>query len=185
MPPDDDIRDPRAFRWVETGVSGLARAREWDATAIVEVRELAATDEAEIDFRLLGDGSVIGDVQPTVLAELTKGLGIEPPYAARAVRQNETEWIVGALRIESELVELPAGVAALTLEVAVPPEGETMYLVDGDVLEPVRVEDGARHWPSRRRASKPRPSTGSPTSARRAFRLSPPVPIGWRTAGGS
>ena len=134
MPPDDDIRDPRAFRWVETGVSGLARAREWDATAIVEVRELAATDEAEIDFRLLGDGSVIGDVQPTVLAELTKDLGIEPPYAARAVRQNETEWIVGALRIESELVELPAGVAALTLEVAVPPEGETMYLVDGDVL---------------------------------------------------
>ena len=82
----------------------------------------------------IGDGSVIGDVQPTVLAELTKGLGIEPPYAARAVRQNETEWIVGALRIESELVELPAGVAALTLEVAVPPEGETMYLVDGDVL---------------------------------------------------
>ena len=134
MPPDDDIRDPRAFRWVETGVSGLARAREWDATAIVEVRELAATDEAEIDFRLLGDGSVIGDVQPTVLAELTKDLGIEPPYAARAVRQNETEWIVGALRIESELVELPAGVAALTLEVAVPPEGETMYLGDGDVL---------------------------------------------------
>ena len=134
MPPDDDIRDPRAFRWVETGVSGLARAREWDATAIVEVRELAATDEAEIDFRLLGDGSVIGDVQPTVLAELTKDLGIEPPYAARAVRQNETEWIVGALRIESELVELPAGVAALTLEVAVPPEGETMYLVDGDAL---------------------------------------------------
>jgi len=134
VPPDDDIRDPRAFRWVETGVSGLARAREWDATAIAEVRELAATDEAEIDFRLLGDGSVIGDVQPTVLAALTKDLGIEPPYAARAVRQNETEWIVGAIRIESELVELPAGVEALTLEVAVPPEGETMYLVDGDVL---------------------------------------------------
>ena len=134
MPSDDDIRDPRAFRWVETGVSGLARAREWDATAIVELRELQATDEAEIDFRLLGDGSVIGDVQPTVLAELTKDLGIEPPYAARAVRQNETEWMVGALRIESELVELPAGLAALTLEVAVPPEGEAMYLADGEIL---------------------------------------------------
>ena len=64
MPPDDEIRDPRAFRWVETGVSGLARQREWDATAIVEVPELRATEEAEIEFRLLGDGSVIGDVAP-------------------------------------------------------------------------------------------------------------------------
>ena len=134
MSPDDDIRDPRAFRWVETGVSGLARQREWDATAIAEVRELMATDEAEIDFRLLGDGSVIGDVEPTVLAELTKDLGIDPPYAARAVRQNETEWMVGALRLESELIDLPGGAEALALEVAVPPEGETMYLVDGEIL---------------------------------------------------
>jgi hypothetical protein len=141
VPSDDDIRDPRGFRWVEAGVSGLAREREWDATAIVEVRELAATDEAEIDFRLLADGSVIGNVQPTVLAELTKALGIEPPYAARAVRQSETEWVVGALRFESELVELPAGIEALTLEVAVPPEGEAMYIVNGDVLaEPEGVE---------------------------------------------
>ena len=134
MPSDDGIRDPRAFRWVEAGVSGLAREREWDATAIVELRELQATDEGEIDFRLLGDGSVIGDVQPTVLAELTKDLRIDPPYAARAVRQNETEWIVGALRIESELVELPAGLESLTLEVAVPPEGEAMYVADGEIL---------------------------------------------------
>lgn len=134
MPPDDEIRDPRAFRWVETGVSGLARQREWDATSIVEVPELRATEEAEIEFRLLGDGSVIGDVAPTVLAELTKDLRIEPPYAARAVRQSETEWMVGALRLESGLVELSAGVEALSLEVAVPPEGETMYLVDGDIL---------------------------------------------------
>ena len=133
MPPDDDIRDPRAFRWVETGVSGLARAREWDATAIAEVPELAATEEGEIDFRLLGDGSVIGDVTPTVMAELTKDLRIEPPYAARAVRQNQTEWMVGALQLESALVELPSGVAALALEVAVPPDGEAMYLVDGEI----------------------------------------------------
>ena len=134
MLPDDEIRDPRAFRWVETGVSGLARQREWDATAIAEVSELRATEEAEIEFRLLGDGSVIGDVAPTVLAELTKDLRIEPPFAARAVRQNETEWMVGALRLESGLVELPAGVESLSLEVAVPPEGEAMYIVDGEIL---------------------------------------------------
>ena len=133
MAPDDSIRDPRAFRWVESGVSGLARAREWDATAIAEVLELAATDEAEIAFRLLGDGSLIGDVTPTVLAELTKDLRIEAPYAARAVRQNETEWMVGAIRLDSDLVELPSGLAALALEVAVPPDGEPMYLVDGEI----------------------------------------------------
>jgi hypothetical protein len=134
VPPDDSIRDPRAFRWVETGVSGLARQREWDATAIVEVPELRATEDAELEFRLLGDGSVIGDVTPSVLGELTRELRIEPPYAARAVRQNATEWMVGAVRMESELVELGAVVEALALEVAVPPEGETMYLVDGEIL---------------------------------------------------
>ena len=64
MAPDDQIRDPRAFRWVETGVSGLARVREWDATAIAEVDALRASDETEIDFRVLGDGSVVGDVSP-------------------------------------------------------------------------------------------------------------------------
>ena len=134
MTPDDGIRDPRAFRWVESGVSGLARAREWDATVIAEVTELRASDETELDFRVLGDGSVIGDVAPTILAELTKDLGLDPPYAARAVRQSEAEWMVGALRLESELVELPGGLDALSLEVAVPPEGEAIYIVDGDML---------------------------------------------------
>ncbi len=134
MPPGDEIGDPRAFGWVETGISGLARQREWDATAIAEVRGLEGSEEVEIDFRVLGDGSVVGDVSDDVLAELTRELGVEPPYAARAVRQNAREWIVGALRIESELVALPDGVDALSLEAAVPPEGETMYLVDGEML---------------------------------------------------
>jgi hypothetical protein len=140
--PHDEISDPRAFRWVESGVSGLARAREWDATAIAEVAELRLTETAEIDFRVLGDGSVIGDVAPSVLAELTKDLGLAPPYAARAVRQNETEWMVGALQLDSELVELPNNVASLALEVAVPPDGETMYLADGEILsdEPTGAE---------------------------------------------
>ena len=134
MPPDDSIQDPRAFRWVEAGVSGLARQREWDATSIAEVPSLRASDETELDFRVLGDGSVIGDVDAGLLAELTGDLAIEAPYAARAVRQNETEWMVGAVRMESNLVELPGGVEALALEAAVPPEGETMYVVDGEIL---------------------------------------------------
>ena len=134
MTPDDSIQDPRAFRWVETGVSGLARQREWDATAIAEVPALRASDETELDFRVLGDGSVIGGLEAGVLAELTRELAIDAPYTARAVRQNETEWMVGAVRMESDLVELPGDFEALALEAAVPPEGETMYLVDGEIV---------------------------------------------------
>jgi hypothetical protein len=134
VPPDDGISDPRAFRWVESGVSGLARQREWDATVITEVRGLEGSEEVEVDFRVLGDGSVVGDVSGDVLAELTRDLGVDPPYAARAVRQNAREWMVGAVRIESELVALPGGVDAVSLEAAVPPEGGTMYVVDGEIL---------------------------------------------------
>lgn len=140
----DEIQDPRAFRWVESGVSGLARQREWDATAIADVPALRETSLGEVDFRILGDGSVIGDVAPAVLAELTADLALDPPYAARAVRQNESEWMVGAVRMESELVELPAGVESLSLEVAVPPDGEAMYLADGEILsEPPAGPGGA------------------------------------------
>ncbi|HXV35219.1 MAG TPA: hypothetical protein VD769_14525 [Gaiellaceae bacterium] len=134
MPPDDNILDPRgAFSWVEAGVSGLARQREWDATAIAEVPSLQSSDVGELDFRVLGDGSVIGDVDPAVVADLTRELSIDAPYIARAVRQDGTNWIVGAVQMESELVELATGAEALSLEAAVPPEGEPMYLVDGEI----------------------------------------------------
>jgi hypothetical protein len=134
VPPEDEIRDPRAFRWVESGVSGLARAREWDATAIAEAPSLRASEATEVDFRVLGDGSVVGDVSAEALRELTDQLGLDPPYAVRAVRQSELEWMVGGLGIESSVIELGVGLEALSLEVAVPPDGETMYLVDGDIL---------------------------------------------------
>jgi len=134
MEGSDEIRDPRVFRWVETGVSGLARPREWDATAIVEVGALAGWEVAELEFRIVTDGTVVGDVPPEAVSALTGELSLEPPYAVRAVRQTDREWAVAALRLESEQVELPAGIEALSLEIAVPPEGETMFLVDGEIL---------------------------------------------------
>jgi hypothetical protein len=131
-----DIGDPRVFRWVEAGVSGLAALREWDATAIVELTELAAAGRSELDFRVLTDGTVVGDVPPEAVDPLTAGLGLAAPYAARAVRQSEREWIVAGLALDSEVVDLPRGLDASSLEVAVPPEadGEPAYLVDGDFL---------------------------------------------------
>lgn len=134
MASDDDIRDPRAFRWVEAGVSGLAREREWDATAIVEVPSLRGESVVELDFRLLGDGSLVGDIPAEALSEITAGLELSPPYAARAVRQSDLEWLVGAVQLESDVVDLPQDVPAQTLEVAIPPEGERMVIVDGEIL---------------------------------------------------
>lgn len=130
----DDIGDPRVFRWVEAGVSGLAALREWDATGIAEVPELEATELSELDFRLLTGGTLVGDVPREAVPALTRELGLDPPFAARAVRQNAREWTVAALQLDSEVVDLPRGLDALALEVAVPPEadGEPAYLVDGE-----------------------------------------------------
>ena len=122
---------------------------------------------------MLGDGSVIGDVDRTVLAELTGDLAIDAPTPrAPCARTRPSGWSA-PLRIESELVELPGGVEALSLEAAVPPEGETMYIVDGEILAEPPEADVARR------------SRSSSASAPSAFRLSSRVPIGWRTVAGS
>lgn len=133
----EEIHDPRMFRWVESGVSGIARAREWDVTALVEVPALRGSDVGELDFRVFGDGTVIGDVPSEAVAELTAELGLAPPFVVRAVRQSTTDWTVGALQLESELVALPAGIDAMSLEVAVPPDGEAALLVDGEMVADV------------------------------------------------
>jgi hypothetical protein len=129
----DDIRDPRAFRWVESGVSGLARARDWDATALVQAPSLRGYEAGELEFRIFADGTVVGDVPPEAVGELTGELRLEPPLVVQAVRRGDSEWTVGALQLESELVSLPPGITAMSLEVAVPPDGETTLLIDGEI----------------------------------------------------
>lgn len=131
---DERIRDPGALRWVESGVSGLARPREWDATSLVDVPALRGYDVGQLEFRVLADGSVAGDVPPEAHAALTRELGLEPPYSVRAVRRGETAWAVGALRVPTDPIDLPAGIAASSLEVAVPPDGEMMLLADGEIV---------------------------------------------------
>jgi hypothetical protein len=133
----EEIRDPNLFRWVETGVSGLARARDWDATALVQAPSLRGHEAAELEFRVFADGTVVGDVPPEAVRELTGELGLDPPLVVRAVRQGDSEWTVGALQLDSELVSLPDGIPAMSLEVAVPPDGETTLLVDGEIVTDV------------------------------------------------
>ena len=101
---DDRIRDP-GLRWVESGVSGLARPRQWDATSLADVAALRGHDVAQVEFRVRADGSVVGDVPPEAVPALTAELGLEPPYTVRAVRRSETAWAVGALGIQSDPIE--------------------------------------------------------------------------------
>ncbi|MGH3091433.1 MAG: hypothetical protein ACRDOG_03765 [Gaiellaceae bacterium] len=128
----DDISDPRAFRWVESGVSGLSRPREWDASALVEVEALAATELDELEFAVLADGAVSGEAPPEAVPALTDVLGLEPPFAVRAVRRGRLEWAVAGRALRSEPVVLSVPADAFSVEVVVAPDGNRSLLVDGE-----------------------------------------------------
>ncbi len=86
--------------WLEAGITGLARQREWDAVARAEGPG-APGDEAQFvaldEGRLLVEGGPQG-FDPTPLAAALAG-SLEPPYRAVAVRRDEL-WAVGASAIE-------------------------------------------------------------------------------------
>ena len=112
--------------WLEAGITGLARQREWDAVATADAPG-APGDEAEFvaltDGRLLvGAGPDGFDPQP--LAAALEG-AIERPYRALAMRRPEL-WAIGArsiglLELERDLdgdaVELIRNAEGLTLRV--------------------------------------------------------------------
>jgi hypothetical protein len=88
---------------------------------------------------VLAGGAVTGDVPAEAVPALTGELGLEPPYAVRAVRRSRLGWAVAgrALRSEPVALELPEEISAL--EVVVAPAGDETVLVDGQeaaALEP-------------------------------------------------
>jgi hypothetical protein len=91
--------------WLEAGITGLARQREWDAVATAEAPG-APGDEAEFvalrDGRLLVEAGADG-FDPEPLAASLEG-AIERPYRAVGLRREEL-WAVGASVIET--AELP------------------------------------------------------------------------------
>lgn len=91
--------------WLEAGITGLARQREWDAVATAEAPG-SAGDEAE--FVALADGRLFVEsgpdgFDPKPLATALEG-AIELPYRAVGLRREEL-WAVGASVIETK--ELP------------------------------------------------------------------------------
>src|SRR5690554_1006353 len=105
-------REPLALRWVEAGVSGLARRRDWDAVELVEVPELADRAIEELRFGTLGDGTLVfaaGEVEEAAVAKLAGALAasVRAPYEAVAVRRTRLEWSVAARELRVEEIELP------------------------------------------------------------------------------
>ncbi|HKP18377.1 MAG TPA: hypothetical protein VJT84_07850 [Gaiellaceae bacterium] len=112
--------------WMESGIHGVPRQREWDAVVAVEAEGVEGN---EARFVALPDETLLveegGDVEP--LAQALDDV-VKPPYRAEAVRRGETQWAVGVRRIEVvELQDDPGG-EELTLTVR---DGERELLVDG------------------------------------------------------
>ena len=88
-------------QWLEAGITGLARQREWDA--VVTVDALGGVPGDEVEFVVLPDERVLVEdghagFDATALVAAFEGR-IEPPYRAVGVRRPEL-WVVGARAIE-------------------------------------------------------------------------------------
>lgn len=86
--------------WLEAGITGLARQREWDAFATVDA---AGAEGDEAAFVTLADGRIVVEespdgFDPAAFAAALEG-AIEPPYRALARRRPDV-WAIGASSIE-------------------------------------------------------------------------------------
>jgi hypothetical protein len=121
------VDQPRPPGWMETGIHGVPRAREWDAVVAVDAE---GVDGDRARFVALPDDTLLveegEDVEP--LAAAIDTTGATPPYRAEAMRRGESQWAVGIRGIDViELADDPGG-SELTLTVN---EHERSLLVDG------------------------------------------------------
>jgi hypothetical protein len=122
----DPVAEPRPPGWMETGIHGVPRAREWDAVVTVEAADVEG-DRAR--FVALRDDTLVveegEDVEP-LAAALDQVANL--PYRAEATRRGDSQWAVGIREID--VVELPddPGGEELTLTAH---DGEQTLLVDG------------------------------------------------------
>ena len=110
----------------EVGITGNQRFREWDATAVAETPGL---EGEAVDFVVLPDGSMLVD-EDMPLEPLAAAIEetLEPPYRAHAVRRNDSDWAVGARKID--VLELRPDVEGETIELSSVGDERTLT-VDG------------------------------------------------------
>ena len=116
-------------------MSGLPRAREWDASSILELPELEASDLSRFEFRSLADGTLVVDqdvaVEPVERVARWGDGELGRPYAASVVRRDRRMWAVGLTRVHAEPIDLPE-LEAFSLELAFPPRGIETLAIDGE-----------------------------------------------------
>ena len=135
----EDIRDPRvAPRWLEAGITGVPRSREWDVVRVVELPELEASRLAEISFDGLAGGGVSVDGELSLPAAVVERLvaaldqELDPPYEAIAVRRGQLDWALAARSRQFEELTLPPLANVGMISVAVSPDGERSVYVLGE-----------------------------------------------------
>jgi hypothetical protein len=135
--------DPRP-PWQETGVHGLHRPREWDATLMVEAPDVEGD---AVRFVALPDGTLLveegseGSLEALAAAIEQQ---VQAPYRAEAVRRGETLWAAQARRIE--VLELRGAPAGDVLDLSRTADG-TVFAVDEQRVFgslPALEERGAR-----------------------------------------
>jgi hypothetical protein len=152
--PGEAPREPPPLGWMETGIHGVPRAREWDAVVAVDAEGIEGD---RVQFVALDDDTVVveegEDVEP-IAAALDDV--IDPPYRADARRRAEDQWAVGLRHID--VIELPDD-----------PGGDevTLTISDGDRTLDV---DGQREFGSIRELEALGPAGGEPFVVR-AHRL--------------
>lgn len=129
----DPLDEPgRPPGWMETGIHGVPRAREWDVVVTVEAEGVRGEHAR---FVALADDTLV----------VEEGENLEPlavaveqvatiPYRADATRRSETQWAVGIRQLQ-------------VVELADDPGGEEVTLSDHEGAQEVTV-DGARSFAS-------------------------------------
>jgi len=132
-PPPDAVRPlllPQADA-LSAAASAEQRLGSWDAVAIAVEPRLR---DDEYEFATVPDGSLIvdetcdEDLSP--LADAVEAQ-VQPPYRARAVRQDATQWLVSGRRIQ--VVQLVADGDELELSCF---EGQRTFSIEGRQVDP-------------------------------------------------
>jgi hypothetical protein len=130
--------------WGETGIHGVHRPREWDATVTVDA---AGIEGDSVRFVALPDGTLLVEDGPDdSLEPLATAVeqAVPAPYRARGARQGESLWAVQARRIEViELPDVPEGDA---IDLTHTDDGSTLVVDEARVFGsmPRLEERGAR-----------------------------------------
>jgi hypothetical protein len=119
--------DPRPA-WQETGIHGIHRPREWDATVTADA---PGVEGDSFRFVALPDGTLLVEEGPeSPLDPLAAAVeqAVPPPYRAQAIRQSESLWAIQARRIE--VIELPDGPDGDAIDLTHTADGSTLAVDD-------------------------------------------------------